>query len=532
MRVTGGQGVTLLLAGLLTLPAVLAGSPLMDSHLSTTGPLAAQGATTAAFNPLALLAGNTSQTYAVAFLPRANVCYHFHRWVSVNVTGDPARSAVTKQDPCSERTNVRAVVAQNESGWMAFVPASGASVSFTGEGAKLEPKLLTRMASPGPGEGGSVTDWEGPKDPAFIKTVAGPHLIGTLGYGRAMIEGGGLLKVKGSTVLLESDQGAEQMPTGDTTTQTPTVQELDRRWVTLEYDAGTVTLDNASGVQIAATAPPTLAVAGSLDFSPLAGWVNTTGLTYSATGSPATMNGTLRATLTPTTTQTGDAVARVDLTGSLDQTTLKGTARAPFRAEVAGPSWAAVLGIALAAVVCVGAATYARRHRRTRTARPSLAVELEAPSSRRERAEAAAMKAEEAERMASSAHPDHVRSLRETALAFWNDAIQADDSNREHWEAYGLALARLDHHREALAAYARAMPSPQGTAEAHAALSYLLLGDFDAAEGAIVAALEAPDLLWDIPVDVATGRGFEPIRDRPRVRAALDRAKPSGQRDG
>gem|GEM_PF-6226847 len=504
----------------------------MDSHLSTTGPLAAQGATTAAFNPLALLAGNTSQTYAVAFLPRANVCYHFHRWVSVNVTGDPARSAVTKQDPCSERTNVRAVVAQNESGWMAFVPASGASVSFTGEGAKLEPKLLTRMASPGPGEGGSVTDWEGPKDPAFIKTVAGPHLIGTLGYGRAMIEGGGLLKVKGSTVLLESDQGAEQMPTGDTTTQTPTVQELDRRWVTLEYDAGTVTLDNASGVQIAATAPPTLAVAGSLDFSPLAGWVNTTGLTYSATGSPATMNGTLRATLTPTTTQTGDAVARVDLTGSLDQTTLKGTARAPFRAEVAGPSWAAVLGIALAAVVCVGAATYARRHRRTRTARPSLAVELEAPSSRRERAEAAAMKAEEAERMASSAHPDHVRSLRETALAFWNDAIQADDSNREHWEAYGLALARLDHHREALAAYARAMPSPQGTAEAHAALSYLLLGDFDAAEGAIVAALEAPDLLWDIPVDVATGRGFEPIRDRPRVRAALDRAKPSGQRDG
>jgi tetratricopeptide (TPR) repeat protein len=106
-----------------------------------------------------------------------------------------------------------------------------------------------------------------------------------------------------------------------------------------------------------------------------------------------------------------------------------------------------------------------------------------------------------------------------SAAELWRDALLLDGSVAAHWVTMGDALARAGRHREAVAAYERAMQLDARLAREgswNVALSYARMGNHRQAVRWLEQALRAG-------VTVARMRGegaFEPYRDDPRLRAA------------
>lgn len=103
----------------------------------------------------------------------------------------------------------------------------------------------------------------------------------------------------------------------------------------------------------------------------------------------------------------------------------------------------------------------------------------------------------------------------------WRDALLLDGSVAAHWLTMGDALARAERHREAVAAYERAMQLDAGLTREGSwsvALSYARMGNHRQTVRWLEQALRA-----GIPVArVRREETFEPYRDDPRLRSATE----------
>jgi tetratricopeptide (TPR) repeat protein len=105
------------------------------------------------------------------------------------------------------------------------------------------------------------------------------------------------------------------------------------------------------------------------------------------------------------------------------------------------------------------------------------------------------------------------------AAALGRDALLLDGRVAAHWVTMGDALARAERHREAVAAYERAMQLDPGLAREGSwsvALAYARLGDHRQTVRWLEQALRA-----GVPAARLRGEeAFEPYRDDPRLRSA------------
>jgi len=106
-----------------------------------------------------------------------------------------------------------------------------------------------------------------------------------------------------------------------------------------------------------------------------------------------------------------------------------------------------------------------------------------------------------------------------SAAELWRDALLLDGSVAAHWVTMGDALARVERHREAVAAYERAMQLDAGLAREGAwnvPLSYARMGDHRQTVRWLEQALRA-----GVPeARMRREAAFEPYRDDPRLRSA------------
>jgi tetratricopeptide (TPR) repeat protein len=106
-----------------------------------------------------------------------------------------------------------------------------------------------------------------------------------------------------------------------------------------------------------------------------------------------------------------------------------------------------------------------------------------------------------------------------SAAELWRDALLLDGRVAAHWVTMGDALARAERHREAAAAYERAMQLDAGLVREgswNVALSYARMGDHRQTVRWLEQALRA-----GVPeARVRREAAFEPYRDDPRLRSA------------
>lgn len=121
-----------------------------------------------------------------------------------------------------------------------------------------------------------------------------------------------------------------------------------------------------------------------------------------------------------------------------------------------------------------------------------------------------------------------------SAAELWRDALLLDGRVAAHWLTMGNVLARAERHREAVAAYERAMQLDAGLAREGSwsvALSYARMGNHRQTVRWLEQALRA-----GVPVArVRREERFEPYRDDPRLRSATElpaRLRGGGMEEG
>lgn len=121
-----------------------------------------------------------------------------------------------------------------------------------------------------------------------------------------------------------------------------------------------------------------------------------------------------------------------------------------------------------------------------------------------------------------------------SAAELWRDALLLDGRVAAHWLTMGDALTRAERHREAVAAYERAMQLDAGLTREGSwsvALSYARMGNHRQTVRWLEQALRA-----GVPVArVRREETFEPYRDDPRLRSATElpaRLRGGGTRRG
>jgi hypothetical protein len=423
----------------------------------------------------------------------------------------------------------------NNSGWLGIHPMNGGSLDFTPSGAAtLDPSPLFTFASPEADSVGTQNQHGGNREnadqPWFIQKSAAPNVIATQ-PGVAVQSGPAELKIKGADVAMRSDTNATAYRTEDTSAQGP-ARERVQRWLVITFDSGDVTItSNGAPFQIAA---PSAAVAfdGNARFVPDSGSLQLGGVTYPAdAGSPATIDGRLSAIVTPASG--GDALGM----------TLRGDARAASFVRVAAPGTSAAfswlwVGVGAVALVVVGGAVVVVKKRRVRPIaairarfrKPKLAplapviggppasVEPAPPESR-------AVVAQVAESYAERAHAAALAKNWPVAIDLMQRALRTHPELPDGHLELGRALLQDGQTDEAILAFEKAAwTSQDGEAETWCAVASVNASHEDQAEGYLLDALGRKELHPDVLADIQERPELAKLRERPRVKTALDAA--------
>jgi len=347
-----------------------------------------------------------------------------------------------------------------------------------------------------------------PHEGYFSKRIAGAHAV-VLASGVLNHEGGALVKAKVGLVRVESDEGSAEYATGETASPTPGAHEVVIRWVSVEYEQGSLVMESPQLVTVAAREVPILRVDGALNLVPTSGTLRTSANEYEATGERETLRGNFVASLSPTPRAEATSVT---MRGTLDAASIVAKP-VPLSERVGASSW---LGgaVALAAVSAGGGAlaVLLKRHDRAKRAMPPKVA------SSAEAAEWAEDDAAEAIEAALIGDWLVARALMERALRTHPDHEPGD-------KELGAALLAVGHAEEAIVHFERAaLKANDGDAQLGCALASVMIGDFDLAEEYALDALACEDLHPDVLMELASHKALSKTRERPIVRDALDDA--------
>jgi tetratricopeptide (TPR) repeat protein len=152
----------------------------------------------------------------------------------------------------------------------------------------------------------------------------------------------------GPDVHISSATNETDHATGETASGTA---QRTLRWLVLEYEEGTLTLQAPAPFTVAAKEAGPVTWDGKATLTPRSGVLTARDATYAAEGERAEIDGRFSASLTPAKDR-----AHMVLDGDLRSTTLAATTRTPAPGGPLGPSWVALLLIGAVVVGISGGA--------------------------------------------------------------------------------------------------------------------------------------------------------------------------------
>lgn len=535
-----GKARLLLLAGALAVPFAIAASS--AGEFVTRGAVDFTGTTDATFPTAVLFLGDTSQVDISGSFPLARVCLHEWRSAEIGVVSPPLFSTpIEKKGPCFDQRNLALSLTPsgNHSGWLGVHPSPGGSLAFTPNGtATLEPASSFTFASPEAdtfGTDASGPDREKPDQPVFVARSAEPSVTASQA-GVAVQVGPGELKIKGADVVMRSDTNESEYRTEDTSAQ-GSVGERVQRWLVVTFPAGEVTItSNAAPFQVAASSA-TVAFDGIARFVPESGGLQFGETTYPADrGEAATVDGSFSAIVTPTSG--GDALGL----------TLRGDARSASFVQVPAPATGAAfpwlwVGVGAVALVLVGGAAVAvkrydlrpvaavreriqaRHHKPKPTPLPAYVGPTSPASPEPAAPESRVAIAQVAESYAERAHAAALAENWPVAVDLLERALRAHPELPDGHLDLGGALLDSGKPEEAIPVLEKAAKeSETGEAEMLCAVASVKMRAEGQAEGYLLDALGRKELHPDVLAEIQERPELAKVRERPRVKAAIDAA--------
>lgn len=350
----------------------------------------------------------------------------------------------------------------------------------------------------------------------YAQEVDDPH-VAVAARGVALMTGAWAVKVRGGAATIESDEGTVTLRTG---ADASAPGHATIRWLLIESQAIDMTLDTGSTLLLAALVEGHASWTGAARVDGASGRLHADGIEYEARMSSATVDGDLRARLSPAPTS-GPVRLLLGISGDMRSTSLAAATVAPVPS---GSSWTGVWILAAAVVLLGGGAGVAfsvrRRHAPMSPVRDPvvpLVTIVQQPSAKASAAAALVKQAYE---------QGDARNWEEAAVLFAR-ARKLDPTHPRVALDEGFARYMAQDHAGAIHVLEEAAKdSRDGEAELLCAYCALAAGDREGAGSFILQALEAPalsdEILSQIVDDPAARAIWEPSR---KLRAVLDRVK-------
>lgn len=466
---------------------------------------------------------------------KVTLCKYEATFAEIANDGEPLLRvplSVDVEEACFPQTSV-VVTLDGLSGWVGFRPRiEGTAEVTTSARATVTPEILSTLASIGDRIAASDND---DRQPRFYEVVSGDHLLYSTA-GLVVYQGDGELRIMGPEAHVKAAENVTTYTTGEETRGgTPNAHERVMRWLSIRYDAATVTMETTTPFLLAARSVPSLAWDGNATVANVRGSLHADGQEYAPArpGASAYVDGAFTGSLAP---EKGGEAATLALAGDLRGTSLQASARVPVPATKAAFPWLPVIFGAVVVVAGTGA-ILALRHRRrhpkpvprAREGEPEAAppVAVAVVPARRGNGLVALVVGSPADRAtAFEERADRLADGRSwlQAADLYGKVRRLDPARPKVAMKEGVALFHAGRLRLALASFHdAALLADDGDAEAWAARCLVRSGDVDAAEAIFLAGLARSPTMETLDT-METHADLAILRVRPKVRAALDSA--------
>lgn len=304
---------------------------------------------------LAFLADSSALDALVMRLPQATLHYNELSYRVAHVPGqDPIYVRVDTDKHSSTLHDVVVRLGHGRhDGFLGFYPAPGAQLDLVASGTALVSSQNRTAAASAPYEHGD----EGAASPIYLRDHRGTH-VAVEAAGLLRYEGPGALKLVGPNVVVQSREMDRTFSTGPHQDFGQPLHDARVRWVTLEFESGTIEMDSPSPWLVAA---PRLSAewTGPVTFLAREGMWDSGDASYVTEGGTVTLDGALRATYSP---QPGH-VGFLRVGGRLDAPPT-GLASVEVPGERAPRvAWEPLVGLAAVVALGAGGALLTRRSR-------------------------------------------------------------------------------------------------------------------------------------------------------------------------